>query len=139
VSFRTVIVHVDDNLHCKQRLDAAIRVSLDFSASLAGLYVVSAPELTPSVAALLPADVVASHPGVLECGAVGVPDDKTGEAVKVVIVRKDPNLTKEAVLLHCKSRLTAYKQPRHVEFRDTLPKSPIGKVLRRELRDDPKK
>lgn len=59
MSFRTVIVHVDDNLHCKQRLDAAIRVSLDFSASLADLYVVSAPELTPSVAALLPADVVA--------------------------------------------------------------------------------
>ena len=83
--------------------------------------------------------VVASHPGVLECGAVGVPDDKTGEAVKVVIVRKDPNLTKEAVLLHCKSRLTAYKQPRYVEFRDSLPKSPIGKILRRELRDAPTK
>ena len=84
-------------------------------------------------------NVVASHPGVLECGAVGVPDDRTGEAVKVVIVRKDPSLTKEAVFLHCKSRLTAYKQPRHVEFRDALPKSPIGKVLRRELRDSPRK
>jgi len=81
--------------------------------------------------------VVASHPGVLECGAVGVPDDKTGEAVKVVIVGKDPNLTKEAVFMHCKSRLTAYKQPRYVEFRDSLPKSPIGKILRRELRDAP--
>jgi long-chain acyl-CoA synthetase len=79
--------------------------------------------------------VVAMHPGVLECGAVGVPDEKTGEAVKVVIVRKDPNLTREAVVLHCKSLLTGYKVPRHVEFRDTLPKSPIGKVLRRELRD----
>jgi long-chain acyl-CoA synthetase len=78
--------------------------------------------------------VVAMHPGVLECGAVGVPDEKTGEAVTVVIVRKDPNLTKEAVLSHCKSLLTAYKLPRHVEFRDSLPKSPIGKVLRRELR-----
>jgi long-chain acyl-CoA synthetase len=79
--------------------------------------------------------VVAMHPGVLECGVVGVPDEKTGEAVKVVIVKKDPNLTKEAVVLHCKSLLTGYKVPRHVEFHDTLPKTPIGKVLRRELRD----
>jgi len=83
--------------------------------------------------------VVATHPGVLECGVVGVPDEKTGEAVKVVIVKKDPNLTKDAVLLHCKSLLTGYKVPRHVEFRDTLPKTPIGKVLRRELRDAPNK
>jgi long-chain acyl-CoA synthetase len=82
--------------------------------------------------------VVAAHPGVLECCAVGVPDDKTGEAVMVVIVRKDPNLTKEGVFLHCKTRLTGYKLPRHVEFRDHLPKSPIGKVLRRKLRDDRK-
>ena len=82
--------------------------------------------------------VAASQPGVLECGAVGVPDAKTGEAVKLVIVKKDPNLTKEAVFLYCKSRLTAYKQPRYVEFRDSLPKSPIGKVLRRELRDAPR-
>ena len=82
--------------------------------------------------------VVATHPGVLECGAVGVPDAKTGEAVKVVIVKKDPNLTKEAVIVHCKTLLTGYKLPRHVEFRDGLPKSPIGKVLRRELRDAPK-
>jgi long-chain acyl-CoA synthetase len=81
--------------------------------------------------------VVATHPGVLECGAVGVPDAKSGEAVKVVIVKKDPDLTKEAVVLHCKSHLTGYKMPRHVEFRDALPKTPIGKVLRRELRDAP--
>ncbi|MEP7329457.1 MAG: AMP-binding protein [Betaproteobacteria bacterium] len=79
--------------------------------------------------------VVASHPGVLECGAVGVPDDKSGEAVKIVIVRKDPGLTKEAMIEHCKSQLTGYKLPRHVEFRDSLPKTPIGKVLRRELRN----
>jgi long-chain acyl-CoA synthetase len=78
--------------------------------------------------------VVATHPGVLECGAVGVPDEKTGEAVKVVIVKRDPNLTKEAVVAHCKEHLTGYKRPRHVEFRDALPKTPIGKVLRRELR-----
>ncbi|MFO1315413.1 MAG: AMP-binding protein [Burkholderiales bacterium] len=82
--------------------------------------------------------VVAAHDGVLECGVVGVPDAKSGEAVKVVVVKKDPGLTKEAVLEHCKAQLTGYKMPRHVEFRDALPKSPIGKVLRRELRDPPK-
>jgi long-chain acyl-CoA synthetase len=81
--------------------------------------------------------VLAMHPGVLECGVVGVPDAKTGEAVKVVIVKKDPNLTKEDVILYCKPLLTGYKMPRHVEFRDALPKTPIGKVLRRELRHAP--
>jgi len=81
--------------------------------------------------------VVASHPGVLECGVVGVPDAKTGEAVKVVIVKKDPVLAKEDVFAHCRAQLTGYKLPRHVEFRDSLPKSPIGKVLRRELREAP--
>ncbi len=78
--------------------------------------------------------VVAAHPGVLECAAVAVPDEKTGEAVKVVIVKKDPNLTKESVIEHCRTSLTSYKVPRHVEFRDALPKTPIGKILRRELR-----
>ncbi|MDH5264421.1 MAG: AMP-binding protein [Betaproteobacteria bacterium] len=82
--------------------------------------------------------VVAMLPGVLECGVVGVADERTGEAVKVVIVRSDPGLTGEVVIAHCRTQLTAYKVPRHVEFRDTLPKSPIGKVLRRELRDSPK-
>ena len=82
--------------------------------------------------------VVAAHPGVLECGVVGVPDDKTGEAVKVVIVKKDPSLTKEAVLEYCGTQLTGYKLPRHVEFRSALPKTPVGKVLRRELRDERK-
>jgi long-chain acyl-CoA synthetase len=81
--------------------------------------------------------VVAMHPGVLECGVVGVPDTNSGEAVKVVIVKKDPSLTKEAVIEHCKTRLTGYKRPRYVEFCDALPKTPIGKVLRRELRDAP--
>jgi len=75
---------------------------------------------------------------VVECGAVGVPNEKTGEAVKVVIVRKNPDLTKEAVMEHCRSQLIGYKLPRHVEFRDTLPKTSIGKILRRELRDEAK-
>ena len=79
--------------------------------------------------------VVATHPGVLECGVVGVPDVKSGEAVKVVIVKKDPGVTKDAIVAHCKAHLTGYKVPRHVEFRDALPKTPIGKILRRELRD----
>ncbi len=82
--------------------------------------------------------VVASHPGVLECGVVGVPDERTGEAVKVVVVRKDAELTTEVVFAHCRTQLTGYKLPRHIEFRESLPKSPIGKVLRRELRDAPK-
>jgi long-chain acyl-CoA synthetase len=82
--------------------------------------------------------VVMMLPGVLECGVVGVADEKTGEAVKVAIVRGDPNLTRDAVVEHCRTRLTGYKVPRHVEFRDSLPKTPIGKVLRRELRAAPK-
>ncbi len=83
--------------------------------------------------------VIAAHPGVLECGVVGVPDEKSGEAVKAVILKKDPNLTKEAVIQHCKTQLTHYKLPRHVEFRDNLPKTPIGKVLRRALVDEKKR
>ncbi|MEK7435826.1 MAG: AMP-binding protein [Pseudomonadota bacterium] len=79
-------------------------------------------------------NVVATHPGVLECAAVGVTDDKSGEAVKVVIVKKDPNLSKESVIEHCKRELTGYKIPKYVEFQDSLPKTPIGKILRRELR-----
>jgi len=78
--------------------------------------------------------VVAAIPGVLECGVVGVSDAKTGEAVKVVIVRRDHTLTEDAVIAGCRAQLTAYKVPRIVEFRDALPKSAIGKVLRRELR-----
>ncbi len=78
--------------------------------------------------------VVATHPGVLECAVVGVPDAKSGEAVKAVIVKKDPGLSKESVIEHCKRELTGYKIPRYVEFRDSLPKTPIGKILRRELR-----
>jgi len=82
--------------------------------------------------------VVAMHTGVLECASVGVPDDKSGEAVKVVVIRKDPALTAEDVLKHCREHLTGYKIPKYVEFRTELPKTPVGKVLRRELRDAPK-
>jgi len=82
-------------------------------------------------------DVVAQMPGVLEVAAVGVPDEKSGEAVKVVIVKKDPNLTADAVKAYCRQNLTAYKLPRYVEFRSELPKSNVGKILRRELRDSP--
>jgi len=80
-------------------------------------------------------DVIATMPGVLEVAAVGVPDDKSGEAVKVVVVRKDPNLTAEQVKAFCKDNLTGYKLPKIVEFRTELPKTNVGKILRRELRD----
>ena len=80
-------------------------------------------------------EVVASCPGVLECAVVGVPDEKTGEAVKLVIVKKSPELTEAQVREFCRANLTGYKQPRVIEFRDELPKTPVGKILRRELRD----
>ena len=83
--------------------------------------------------------VVAMHPGVLECAAVGVPDAKSGEAVKLFVVKKDPALTAEALLAHCREQLTGYKCPRDVEFRTELPKSNVGKILRRELRDEARK
>ncbi len=74
---------------------------------------------------------------MLECAVVGVPDDKSGEAVKLVVVKKDPALSAEDVLKFCREQLTGYKIPRVVEFRAELPKTPVGKVLRRELRDAP--
>jgi len=83
--------------------------------------------------------VVAAHPGVLECAAVGVPDKKSGEAVRLFVVRKDPALTAEDVIKYCRENLTNYKCPRDVEFREDLPKSNVGKILRRELRDEAKK
>ena len=79
-------------------------------------------------------DVLAAHPGILEAAVIGVPDEQSGEAVKAVVVRKDPSLTAEQVISHCRASLTGYKVPRQVEFRNTLPKSPVGKILRRELR-----
>ena len=81
-------------------------------------------------------DVAMLHPGVKEAGAVGMADAKSGEAVWVFVVKKDPALTAEALIAHCRQHLAAYKVPRHVEFRESLPKSPIGKILRRTLRED---
>ena len=83
--------------------------------------------------------VLAMNPGVLECAAIGVPDKKSGEAVKLYVVKKDPALTADAVLQYCRENLTAYKCPRDVEFRSELPKSNVGKILRRELRDEARK
>ena len=80
-------------------------------------------------------EVVADCPGVLECAAVGIADDKSGEAVKLVVVKKDPVLTEAKVREYCKANLTGYKQPKIIEFRAELPKTPVGKILRRELRD----
>ncbi len=80
-------------------------------------------------------DVLTQMPGVLECAAVGVPDAKAGEAVKVVIVKKDPNVSEADVRSFCEANLTGYKRPKIVEFRTELPKTPVGKILRRELRD----
>src|SRR5689334_18630093 len=80
-------------------------------------------------------DVVMQLPGVAECAVVGVPDEKTGEAVKLVIVKRDPALTEDKVKEFCRANLTGYKQPRVIEFRTDLPKTPVGKILRRELRD----
>ncbi|KAB8044055.1 long-chain fatty acid--CoA ligase [Janthinobacterium aquaticum] len=82
--------------------------------------------------------VVAAHPGVLECACVGVPDEHSGEAVKVFVVRRDPNLTADTLLAYCKEQLTGYKRPRYIEFRDELPKTNVGKILRRALRDENK-
>ena len=80
--------------------------------------------------------VVAAMPGVLEVACVGVPDKNSGEAVKLYIVKKDAALTSEQVMAYCKEQFTGYKRPKYVEFRETLPKTNVGKILRRELRDE---
>lgn len=79
-------------------------------------------------------NVISLCPGVVECAAIGVPDEKQGEAIKVFVVKSDPTLTEETVASHCRQNLTGYKMPKYIEFRDELPKSNVGKILRRELR-----
>jgi len=83
-------------------------------------------------------EVIASHPGVLECAVIGVADDKSGEAVKAFVVKKDTNLSAEDLIKFCRENLTAYKVPKLIEFRKDLPKTNVGKILRRELRDEKK-
>jgi long-chain acyl-CoA synthetase len=83
-------------------------------------------------------EVIASHPGVLECAVIGIPDDKSGEAVKAFVVKKDPNVTSEDIIRFCRDQLTGYKVPRLIEFRTDLPKTNVGKILRRQLRDEKK-
>jgi long-chain acyl-CoA synthetase len=82
--------------------------------------------------------VVAAHPGVLECACIGVPDEHTGEAVKLYVVRRDPALTEAELMAYCREQFTGYKKPKSIEFRTELPKSNVGKILRRELRDEKK-
>jgi long-chain acyl-CoA synthetase len=82
-------------------------------------------------------EVLASHPGVLECAVIGVPDPKSTEAVKAFVVKKDPNLTAQDLIAFAATQLTGYKVPKHVQFLTELPKTPVGKILRRELRDAP--
>jgi long-chain acyl-CoA synthetase len=81
-------------------------------------------------------DVIAAHPGVREVAAIGVPDPVQGERIKVFVVKRDPALTEEALIQFCRQQLTGYKVPRLVEFRDSLPQTNIGKILRRALRDE---
>jgi len=83
-------------------------------------------------------EVIASHPGVLECAVIGVADDKSGEAVKAFVVKKDPNITAEDIIKFCRDELTGYKVPKLIEFRTELPKTNVGKILRRQLRDEKK-
>ena len=80
-------------------------------------------------------DVVASCPGVLEVAAIGIPDEKSGEVVKIFVVKKDPALTEEKLMAFCKENLTGYKLPKQIEFKTELPKTNVGKILRRALRD----
>ena len=82
-------------------------------------------------------EVVMSHPGVLEAACIGTPDERSGHVVKVVVVRKDPNLTEDELMGYCRKHLTAYKVPKFVQWREEpLPKSPVGKILRRLVRDE---
>ena len=83
-------------------------------------------------------EVIAGHPGVLECAVIGVEDARSGEAVKAFVVKKDPNVTVEDIIKYCSTQLTGYKVPKQIDFRTDLPKTNVGKILRRELRDEKK-
>jgi long-chain acyl-CoA synthetase len=80
-------------------------------------------------------NVIVAHPGVLEAGVIGIPDEKSGEAVAAVVVKSDSSLTEDQLIDFCKEDLTNYKRPRYIFFTDELPKTNVGKILRRELRD----
>ena len=80
-------------------------------------------------------DIASQHPGILECAAVGIPNEVSGETVKLFVVKLDPNLTEADVLAHCRENLTGYKVPKEIEFKNELPKTNVGKILRRALRD----
>jgi long-chain acyl-CoA synthetase len=80
--------------------------------------------------------VIVEMEGILEAAAIGIPDEKSGEVVKLFVVRNDPSVTKEDVLKFCRENLTGYKVPKEIEFRDDLPKTNVGKILRRALRDE---
>ena len=79
-------------------------------------------------------NVISNCPGVVECAAIGIADDKQGEAIKVFVVKSEPTLSEEDVARYCRQHLTGYKLPKHIEFREELPRSNVGKILRRELR-----
>lgn len=81
-------------------------------------------------------EVLVMHPGISEAAAIGIPDEVQGERIKVFVVRRDPSLTVDDVLAHCRKNLTGYKMPKFVEFRDALPQTNVGKILRRALRDE---
>ena len=81
-------------------------------------------------------DIVSAHPKVTEAAAVGIPDERTGETVKLFVVKADSSLTEEEIVAYCRENMTAYKVPKNIEFREDLPKTNVGKILRRELRDE---
>jgi long-chain acyl-CoA synthetase len=83
--------------------------------------------------------VISLCPGVVECAVIGAPDEKQGEAIKVFVVRADSHISEDDVMKYCRQNLTGYKMPKHIEFRDELPKTPVGKILRRELRQSTQK
>ena len=116
---------------------AALLMALLLCLALAPFVLPGIKALSVAAKVLVFVVLVAGLAGVMECAVIGIPDAHSGEAVKLVVVKKNPDLTEADVLAHCRQNLTGYKMPRVVEFRQELPKTPVGKVLRRELRDKP--